>query len=141
MSVRELTAPSLHKCHNFIAACADENDITETLLGPDDERQSYPEPLLDTVQPQAAPRSGVNPFEHCVQLLTSGLNTAASSVGACVQWVLSGRSRAQLSEDEFRRLEAVRKLLRDKFDPENPTHQVSLQRCAYLLLAYGALIH
>ena len=114
--------------------CAEDGDVTESLLGANDERQARPEPLLEYEVPEAGSRPAVNHMEQFVQLVSSGIVTCASSLGACVHWVLSGAGKAQLSQRDLERIGPVLKLLQGKFDHDNPAHQVRPASCGHQLL-------
>ena len=114
--------------------CAEDGDVTESLLGADDERQARPEPLLEYEAPDAGSRPAVNHMEQFVQLVSSSIVTCASSLGACVHWVLSGAGKAQLSQRDLERIGPVLKLLQGKFDHDNPAHQVGSASNGHQLL-------
>jgi hypothetical protein len=110
---------------------AEDSDARQSLLANDSADEVHP--------PETSGRSGhergphlagqPNALEHLLRLVSSGLTSAAATIGACVQWIITGGSQEKLSAEELERVAVVRAMLRDKFDRDNPAHQV----CALLL--------
>lgn len=63
-------------------------------------------------------------LESFIQFITKRLAACATSLQACVQWIVSGGSSPQLTDEQLELLASIRTVLKDKFDKDNPEHQV-----------------
>lgn len=65
-----------------------------------------------------------SPIENLLHILTKGFAACASSLHAAVQWILSSGGGTQLTPEQLQQLDNMRGTLKDRFDKDNPEHQV-----------------
>jgi hypothetical protein len=64
-------------------------------------------------------------IDMLIKLLSDGLSVCVTSLSTYLQWLFRGRaSSSPLTEEQLSKLAQVRTLLKDRFQHDNPEHQV-----------------
>jgi hypothetical protein len=116
-------------------AHTEDSDVQEGLLEEEREAEGAERADLQAAASGSEPASTgpaqLTTLESFILFITKGLAACATSLQACVQWIVTGSSSLPLTDEQLELVAKVRAVLKERFDRNNPEHQV---RAAFCLL-------